>query len=217
MIFTESTIPSHFISTTKQIKGANWKSKVLNFELSADKIQETEERTSINILDEILCALKQEIYTEIELGYLNTIKEKSTLVNTYDQSKVGFTATFVGEEHVVLGQMIADAARPTDNTVIVSPTALTILQSAFDGRFVRTATGCFDAPTNTKLVGKIGHLNVYVNQYACDSEPVLIGYIAENEEDREVAFIYNYAYGEKPNAGEGWLAVGIDTSSLRFL
>jgi hypothetical protein len=59
----------------------------------------------------------------------------------------------------------------------VSPTALTILQSATTSAFARTTEGVFEAPTNTKFVGTLNNaMRVYVNQYAADNASVLVGY-----------------------------------------
>jgi hypothetical protein len=66
----------------------------------------------------------------------------------------------------------------------MSPTALTILQSATTSAFARTTEGTFDAPTNTKFVGTLnGSMRVYVNSYASDSANVLVGYKGPGEVD----------------------------------
>ena len=95
-------------------------------------------------------------------------------------------------EHAALSVLInrqanliaARTRRGSGNWVVVSPTALTILQSATSSAFARTTEGVFEAPTNTKFVGTLNNqLKVYVDAYAPDSAPVLIGYKGPGEID----------------------------------
>jgi hypothetical protein len=111
---------------------------------------------------------------------------------TYDQSGVSGQASFVGDQHAALAVLINRAAndiatrtrRGAGNYIVVSPTALTILQSATTSAFARTTEGTFEAPTNTKFVGTLNSsVRVYVNHYAGDDVPVLIGYKGANEMD----------------------------------
>jgi len=74
--------------------------------------------------------------------------------------------------------------RGAANWAVVSPQALTILQSATTSAFARTTEGTFEAPTNTKFVGTLnGAMRVYVNSYLVDDSPVLIGYKGAGEVD----------------------------------
>ena len=67
---------------------------------------------------------------------------------------------------------------------VVSPTALTILQSATTSSFARTTEGTFEAPTNTKLAGTLNNaMKIYVDQFASDSTAVLLGYKGSSETD----------------------------------
>jgi hypothetical protein len=67
---------------------------------------------------------------------------------------------------------------------VVSPQALTILQSATTSAFARTTEGTFEAPTNTKFVGTLnGAMRVFVNSYAADTANVLVGYKGTSEAD----------------------------------
>ena len=74
--------------------------------------------------------------------------------------------------------MIAQRTRRgAGNWAVVSPFALTILQSATTSAFARTTEGAFEAPTNTKMVGTLNNaMKVYVNTYAGDGSAVLVGY-----------------------------------------
>ena len=74
--------------------------------------------------------------------------------------------------------------RGAGNYVVVSPTMLTVLQSATTSAFARTTEGPFEAPTNTKFVGTLnGTMRVFVDQYAADDAPVLVGYKGDGEID----------------------------------
>jgi hypothetical protein len=74
--------------------------------------------------------------------------------------------------------------RGAGNYAVVSPFALTILQSATTSAFARTTEGTFEAPTNTKFVGTLnGAMKIYVNSYAYDNAPILIGYKGSSESD----------------------------------
>jgi hypothetical protein len=74
--------------------------------------------------------------------------------------------------------------RGAGNYAVVSPFALTILQSATTSAFARTTEGTFEAPTNTKFVGTLnGAMKIYVNSYASDATDILIGYKGSSESD----------------------------------
>lgn len=147
----------------------------------------------IDIESEIMQAIAQEMTVEIDQEMLSRL---SALVPnapvTYDQAQVSGTATFVGDEMAALAIMINQQAnliatrtrRGAANWAVVSPTALTILQSATTSTFARTTEGTFEAPTNTKYVGTLnGTMRIYVNQYATSDAPVLIGYKGSTETD----------------------------------
>ena len=78
----------------------------------------------------------------------------------------------------------ARTRRGAANWAVVSPQALTILQSATTSSFARTTEGTFEAPTNTKFVGTLNNsMKVYSDQYQADDQPVLIGYKGPTETD----------------------------------
>jgi hypothetical protein len=119
------------------------------------------------------------------------LKSLSGTVLTYDQSAVSGTATFVGDEHAALAVQINRTAnliaqrtrRGAGNWAVVSPTVLTLLQSATTSAFARTTEGTFEAPTNTKFVGTLNSaMKIYVNGYATDDN-VLVGYKGSSESD----------------------------------
>lgn len=147
----------------------------------------------VDIEAEIMQALAQEITVEIDQEMLQNLRELVPVPpTTYNQAAVSGTATYVGDEHAALAVMINQQAnlvaartrRGAANWAVVSPTALTILQSATTSTFARTTEGVFEAPTNTKFVGTLNStMRVYVDQYAPDSEAVLIGYKGPTETD----------------------------------
>jgi hypothetical protein len=167
------------------------KTRKLSARWTFEAAQDAQAQQGIDIEAEIMAALAQEITAEIDQEVINSLKTLSGTVLTYDQSAVSGTATFVGDEHAALAVMINRASnliaqrtrRGAGNWAVVSPTVLTLLQSATTSAFARTTEGTFEAPTNTKFVGTLNSaMKVYVNGYATDDN-VLIGYKGSSESD----------------------------------
>jgi hypothetical protein len=168
------------------------KSRKLSARWTFEGAQDAQSQQGIDIEAEIMAALAQEITAEIDQEILNSLRTLAGITLTYDQGAVSGTATFVGDEHAALAVLInrganliaARTRRGAGNWVVVSPTALTILQSATTSAFARTTEGTFEAPTNTKFVGVLNNsVRVYVDQYAADDTPVLVGYKGPGEID----------------------------------
>ena len=168
------------------------KSRRLSARWTFEAAQDAQAQQGIDIEAEIMAALAQEITAEIDQEILNSLRNLAGVTLTYDQGAVSGTATFVGDEHAALSVLInrganliaARTRRGAGNWVVVSPTALTILQSATTSAFARTTEGTFEAPTNTKFVGVLNNsVRVYVDQYAADDTPVLVGYKGPGEID----------------------------------
>ena len=169
------------------------KTRKLSARWTFEAAQDAQAQQGIDIEAEIMAALAQEITAEIDQEVLRSLTTLSgTAVLTYDQATVSGTATFVGDEHAALAVQINRASnliaqrtrRGAGNWAVVSPFALTILQSATTSAFARTTEGTFEAPTNTKFVGTLNSaMRIYVNGYAADSAPVLIGYKGSSESD----------------------------------
>ena len=169
------------------------KTRKLSARWTFEAAQDAQSQHGIDVEAEIMAALAQEITAEIDqevLSSLNTLAGTAAL--TYDQAAVSGTATFVGDEHAALAVQINRVAnliaqrtrRGAGNWAVVSPFALTILQSATTSAFARTTEGTFEAPTNTKMVGTLNNaMKVYVNTYAADSANVLVGYKGSSESD----------------------------------
>ena len=219
--------------------------------------QDAQAQQGLDIEAEIMAALAQEITAEIDqeiLSFLVALPGAATA--TFDMLNVTGTPTFVGDVHAALAILInrqanliaARTRRGAGNWCVVSPTALTILQSATTSAFARTTEGVFEAPTNTKFVGTLNNaMRVYVNQYAADSTPVLIGYkgndidaaafycpyvpltssgvvIDPNTFEPVVSFLTRYGFialtnsaSSLGNAADYLGLVGIDTADLVFM
>ena len=171
------------------------KSRKLSARWTFEAAQDAQAQQGIDIEAEIMAALAQEITTEIDQEILASLRALATVEETYDQSLVSGTATFVGDEHAALAIQINRVAnniaqrtrRGAANWAVVSNQALTILQSATTSAFARTTEGTFEAPTNTKYVGTLnGAMRIYVDAYRPDSDDnnqVLVGYKGTSEAD----------------------------------
>lgn len=169
------------------------KTRKLSARWTFEAAQDAQAQQGIDIEAEIMAALAQEITAEIDQEILTSLRAlPGAPTAVFDQSAVTGTPHFVGDVHAALSILInrqanliaARTRRGAGNWVVVSPTALTILQSATTSAFARTTEGTFEAPTNTKFVGTLNNsMRVYVDQYAQDSTPVLVGYKGPGEID----------------------------------
>ena len=169
------------------------KTRKLSARWTFEAAQDAQSMHGIDVEAEIMAALAQEITAEIDQEVIGSLVTLSgAAAQTYDQAAVSGTATFVGDEHAALAVQINRVSnliaqrtrRGAGNWAVVSPFALTILQSATTSAFARTTEGTFEAPTNTKMVGTLNNaMKVYVNTYSADSAPVLIGYKGSSESD----------------------------------
>jgi hypothetical protein len=169
------------------------KSRKLSARWTFESAQDAQAQQGIDVEAEIMAALAQEITTEIDQEILNSLRGLAgTASETFNQSAVSGTATFVGDEHAALAVLINRQAnkiaqrtrRGAGNFAVVSPQALTILQSATTSAFARTTEGTFEAPTNTKFVGTLNNaMKIYVDTYAADDSDILVGYKGSSEAD----------------------------------
>ena len=169
------------------------KTRKLSARWTFEAAQDAQAQQGIDVEAEIMAALAQEITAEIDQEIIASLRSLAgSAAETYDQAAVSGTATFVGDEHAALAVQINKVAnniaartrRGAGNYAVVSPFALTILQSATTSAFARTTEGTFEAPTNTKMVGTLnGAMKVYVDAYAADSTGVLVGYKGSSESD----------------------------------
>lgn len=174
------------------------KTRRLSARWTFEAAQDAEAMHGVDVESEIMAALAQEIVVEIDqeiIGSLRTLAGAGTTLNFTANTLTG-TPTYVGDRHALLAIEINRAAnriaartrRGAGNYVVVSPEALTVLQSATTSTFARTTEGSFEAPTNTKLAGTLnGTIKVFVDNYAADAASggpaVLVGYKGSSETD----------------------------------
>jgi hypothetical protein len=168
------------------------KTRKLQARWTFEAAQDAQAMHGIDVEAEIMAALAQEITAEIDQEILLSLRTLAATEFTYNQATVSGTATFVGDEHAALAVLINRVAnliaqrtrRGAGNWAVVSSAALTVLQSATTSAFARTTEGTFEAPTNTKFVGTLnGAMRVFVDSYANDATPVLVGYKGSSEAD----------------------------------
>ena len=168
------------------------KTRKLQARWTFEAAQDAQSMHGIDVEAEIMAALAQEITAEIDQEVLGSLRSLAATEETFNQAAVSGTATYVGDEHAALAVLINRTAnkiaqrtrRGAGNFAVVSPEALTVLQSASTSAFARTTEGTFEAPTNTKFVGTLnGAMRVYVDSYASDSTAVLVGYKGSSETD----------------------------------
>jgi hypothetical protein len=168
------------------------KTRKLQARWTFEAAQDAQSMHGIDVEAEIMAALAQEITAEIDQEVLGSLRSLAATEETFNQATVSGTATYVGDEHAALSVLINRTAnkiaqrtrRGAGNWSVVSPEALTVLQSASTSAFARTTEGTFEAPTNTKFVGTLnGAMKIYVDSYAADSTAVLVGYKGSSETD----------------------------------
>ncbi len=168
------------------------KTRKLSARWTFEAAQDAQSMHGIDVEAEIMAALAQEITAEIDQEVLTSLRSLAATEETYNQSAVSGTATYVGDEHAALAVLINRVAnkiaqrtrRGAGNWAVVSPQALTVLQSASTSAFARTTEGSFEAPTNNKFVGTLnGAMRIYVDTYASDNSAVLVGYKGSSEAD----------------------------------
>ena len=178
------------VQILKQVVEA--KTRKLSARWTFEAAQDAQSMHGLDVEAEIMAALAQEITVEIDQEILASLASLSGNTYNYNQATVSGTATFVGDEHAALAVLINRAAnliaqrtrRGAGNWAVVSPEALTVLQSATTSAFARSTEGTFEAPTNTKFVGTLNSaMKIYVNAYAGTGTSVLVGYKGSSEAD----------------------------------
>lgn len=170
------------------------KTRRLSARWTFEAAQDAEAMHGVDVEAEIMQALAQEIVVEIDQEIIGSLRSLAGAGTTLDFGALGLTGTptYVGDRHALLAIEINRAAnriaartrRGAGNYIVVSPEALTILQSASTSTFARTTEGSFEAPTNTKFAGTLnGTVKVFVDNYAADGTKVLVGYKGSSETD----------------------------------
>ena len=170
------------------------KTRKLSARWTFESAQDANAMHGIDMEAEIMSALAQEITAEIDQEILSSLRGIASAGDAYNQAAVSGTATYVGDEHAAFAVAINRSAnriaqrtrRGAGNWCVVSPAALTVLQSASTSAFARTTEGSFEAPTNQKMVGTLnGAMKVYVDTYQDGSgtHTALVGYKGSSEAD----------------------------------
>jgi len=172
------------------------KTRRLSARWTFEAAQDAEAMHGVDVESEIMAALAQEIVVEIDQEIIGSLRSLAGAGTTLDFGSLSGQSVYVGDRHAALAIEINRAAnriaartrRGAGNYVVVSPEALTILQSASTSTFARTTEGSFEAPTNTKFVGTLnGTVKVFVDNYAADQADggpvVLVGYKGSSETD----------------------------------
>ena len=172
------------------------KTRRLSARWTFEAAQDAEAMHGVDVESEIMAALAQEIVVEIDQEIIGSLRTLAGSGTTLDFGSLSGQSVYVGDRHAALAIEINRAAnriaartrRGAGNYVVVSPEALTILQSASTSTFARTTEGSFEAPTNTKFVGTLnGTIKVFVDNYAADQADggpaVLVGYKGSSETD----------------------------------
>jgi len=169
------------------------KTRKLSARWTFEASQDANSMHGLDVEAEIMAALAMEITAEIDQEVLGSLENLATGSAAFDMNATFTgTPTFVGDRHAVLATLMNREAnliaqrtrRGAANWAVVSPAALTVLQSATTSAFARTTEGTFEAPTNTKFVGTLnGTMRIYVNTYATDTTDVLLGYKGSGEID----------------------------------
>jgi hypothetical protein len=172
------------------------KTRRLSARWTFEAAQDAEAMHGVDVEAEIMQALAQEIVVEIDQEIIGSLRTLAGSGTTLDFGALSGQSVYVGDRHAALAIEINRAAnriaartrRGAGNYVVVSPEALTILQSASTSTFARTTEGSFEAPTNTKFVGTLnGTVKVFVDNYAADAASggpaVLVGYKGTSETD----------------------------------
>lgn len=168
------------------------KTRRLSARWTFEAAQDADAMHGVDVESEIMAALAQEIVVEIDQEIIGSLRNLAGAGQALDFGSLSGQSVYVGDRHAALAIEINRAAnriaartrRGAGNYIVVSPEALTILQSASTSTFARTTEGSFEAPTNTKFVGTLnGTIKVFVDNYAADGTKVLVGYKGSSETD----------------------------------
>ena len=186
--------PGRRIAVNLVKQTAEAKTRRLSARWTVEAEQDAESQHGLDLESEIMAGLAQEITAEIDQELLFRLRNLARVGATYDMAGGSFTGTpnSVVDRHAVLTTLMNQQAnlvaqrtrRGRANWAVVSPMALTVIQSARDSSFARTTEGSFDDPDNQKLAGTLNQqMKVFVDTYADEDAPVLLGYKGSNEFD----------------------------------
>lgn len=162
---------------------------------SVEAMQDISSQHGLDLESEIASALSAEIVHEMDVEVVSDLLTLAGSSATFDMNGA-FTGVpnYVGDRHAVLGILVNkvanDIARKTrrgaGNFIVVSPTVVSVLQSASKSVFAPAVSGSFEGPNNTKLVGVLnGTIKVYsflFNDATAIGDNILVGYKGGNGE-----------------------------------
>jgi hypothetical protein len=147
------------------------KTRKLQAKWTIEAMQDLSSQHGLDLEAEITQALSAEIVHEIDNEIVTDLIRLAGTTQTFDMAGT-FTGVphYVGDRHAVLGVLINEVAneiagktrRGAGNFIVVSPQIVSVLQSAAKSVFAPAASGSFEGPNNTRLVGTLnGTIKVY--------------------------------------------------------
>ena len=129
------------------------KTRRLSARWTFEAAQDAESMHGVDVEAEIMQALAQEIVVEIDQEIIGSLRTLAGAGTTLDFGSLSGTSIYVGDRHAALAieinrsanRIAARTRRGAGNYIVVSPEALTILQSASTSTFARTTEGSFEA------------------------------------------------------------------------
>lgn len=182
------------------------------------------------LLSEIHAALLFEVAASVTEQWLSEARERAPVIDTFDAAQIDLgNRTFIGDVHAFLPAMVRDAAQadPRINTVIVSPTALTIMQSATNSSIERIDLK--QKPPFTYGPEHIGFLpvprrdpiRILVDAYGWVDTPVLLGAVHDDPEKRPVQIVRTglseVALGRSSAHVDEWKRIDMNDKGLTFI
>lgn len=209
---------THSLFATTRIPGATWVDIYPDFKISFDgeAMERIKREQGIDVAAEIIAAAFAENVAETDQRFLKELRLNDAS-EVFDMNRL--PAAPAREMHAHLIDMILDHSRDA-NTAIVSPTALTIMQSGDgDNRLVRAER---DTKYGPWLCGYLnGRVRVLCDPYAAENIPVLIGTIPLEPNQRKAAIVrtesFKAQWGTQPGHLDDWKTIDVETSSLTFI
>ena len=169
------------------------KSHRLSAEWSIEAKQDAQSQYDIDLEAEIFAGVAQEMTVEIDQLMLYKLRRLAGVpAVVFDQAAGSGVGISVADRHANFATLVSQQAaligkrtrRDRANWGVGNYNIVPMLESAKASGFAATTAGNFEAPTNTKYVGTLnGYLKTYIDTYAADDEPFLIGYKGTKEAD----------------------------------
>ena len=166
--------------------------------LAAQDAEISTKLPGIHLEDEVFNVIAKEIGADMDvelIGYLRGLASKITLtaqVNTvqsglFDESSASTLAVVINRAANVIAER---TRRGAGNWCVVSPTVWVILKSSSGSSFVEAPAEIQDNQSGTiHYVGMLNNsIRVYLNPYASDKDPVIVGYKGSSQYDCGVQY-----------------------------